>query len=112
MLRSYSNRLQAVRRVTQINAGKHTPGVDKLTIKTPEARGAFADALKQYEVWKAQPVRRVYIPKVNGKKRPLGIPCLTDRAIQAMVKSALEPYWETKFEGSSYGFRPGVRFVG
>lgn len=107
MLRSYSNRLQAVRRVTQINAGKKTPGVDKLIIKTPEARGKFADALKQYEVWKAQPVRRVYIPKANGKKRPLGIPVMTDRAIQAMVKNALEPYWETKFEGSSYGFRPG-----
>lgn len=60
MLSSYSNRLQAVRRVTQINAGKKTPGVDKLTIKTPEARGAFADALKQYEVWKATSPKGLY----------------------------------------------------
>ncbi|HEY9693425.1 MAG TPA: group II intron reverse transcriptase/maturase [Oculatellaceae cyanobacterium] len=107
MLRSYANRLLSVRRVTQLNAGKDTPGVDKLTIKTPEARGKFADMLKVYEIWKAKPVRRVYIPKTNGKKRPLGIPVMLDRAVQAMVKNALEPYWESKFECGSYGFRPG-----
>lgn len=107
MLRSYANRLLSVRRVTQVNAGKNTPGVDKLTIKTPEERGKFADLLKVYEIWKAKPVRRVYIPKANGKKRPLGIPVMLDRAVQAMVKNALEPYWESKFECSSYGFRPG-----
>lgn len=107
MLRSYANRLQSVRKVTQINAGKNTPGVDKLTIKTSEERSKFADDLKEYQSWKVKPVRRVYIPKANGKKRPLGIPVMTDRAIQAMVKNALEPYWESKFEGSSYGFRPG-----
>lgn len=107
MLRSYANRLLSIRRVTQVNAGKDTPGVDKITIKTPEARGKFADMLKVYEIWKAKPVRRVYIPKTNGKKRPLGIPVMLDRAVQAMVKNALEPYWESKFECSSYGFRPG-----
>ncbi len=92
MLRSYSNRLLAVRRVTQLNAGKNTPGVDKLTIKTSEARGKLTDDLRKYEIWKAQPVLRVYIPKANGKKRPLGIPVMTDRAIQSMVKNALEPF--------------------
>lgn len=107
LLKSYSNRLVSVRRVAQINAGKHTPGVDKLVIKTPAARGKMVDALAHYTLWKAKPVRRVYIPKANGKLRPLGIPVVADRCIQAMVKNALEPAWEAKFEGTSYGFRPG-----
>lgn len=107
MLKSYSNRLMSVRRVAQINAGKNTPGVDKLVIKTPIARAKMVDALVQYTLWKAKPVRRVYIPKANNKRRPLGIPVITDRCLQAMVKNALEPAWEAKFEGSSYGFRPG-----
>jgi RNA-directed DNA polymerase len=107
LLRSYSNRLVSVRRVTQVNQGKHTPGVDKVVIKTPEARGRLVDLLRHYQPWRAQPVRRVYIPKANGKLRPLGIPVVIDRCIQAMVKNALEPSWEARFEGSSYGFRPG-----
>jgi RNA-directed DNA polymerase len=107
MLKSYSNRLVSVRRVAQINAGKHTPGVDKLVIKTPAARGRMVDALAHYSPWKAKPVRRVYIPKANHKVRPLGIPVVADRCLQAMVKNALEPAWEARFEGSSYGFRPG-----
>jgi RNA-directed DNA polymerase len=107
LLKSHSNRLVSVRRVTQINAGKHTPGVDKLVIKSPAARGRMVDVLAQYTLWKAKPVRRVYIPKANGKLRPLGIPVVMDRCIQAMVKSALEPAWEATFEGTSYGFRPG-----
>jgi RNA-directed DNA polymerase len=71
MLKSYSNRLVSVRRVTQINAGKYTPGVDKLVIKTPVARGRMVDHLAQYSLWKAKPARRVYIPKANHKLRPL-----------------------------------------
>jgi len=65
MLKSYSNRLVSVRRVTQINAGKNTPGVDKLVIKTPAARGRMADTLAHYSLWKAKPARRIYIPKAN-----------------------------------------------
>jgi RNA-directed DNA polymerase len=107
MLKSYSNRLVSVRRVTQINAGKNTPGMDKLVIKTPAARGQMVDALAHYAPWKARPVRRIYIPKANNKRRPLGIPVVVDRCLQAMVKNALEPAWEAKFEGTSYGFRPG-----
>jgi RNA-directed DNA polymerase len=108
MLKSYSNRLVSVRRVTQINAGKDTPGVDKLVIKTPAARGNMVDSLAHYSLWKAKPARRVYIPKASGSKlRPLGIPVVIDRCLQAMVKNALEPAWEARFEGISYGFRPG-----
>jgi RNA-directed DNA polymerase len=108
MLKSYSNRLVSVRRVTQINAGKDTPGVDKLVIKTPAARGNMVDMLAHYALWKAKPTRRVYIPKASGSKlRPLGIPVVMDRCLQALVKNALEPAWEARLEGSSYGFRPG-----
>jgi RNA-directed DNA polymerase len=107
LLRSYSNRLVSVRRVTQVNQGKYTPGIDKVVIKTPEARGRLVDVLQHHQPWRARPVRRVYIPKANGKLRPLGIPVVIDRCIQAMVKNALEPSWEARFEGSSYGFRPG-----
>src|SRR6266852_5821934 len=74
MLKSYSNRLVSVRRVAQINTGKNTPGVDKLVIKTPVARGKMVDTLVHYTLWKVKPVRRVYIPKTSGKCRPLGIP--------------------------------------
>src|SRR6267143_4379067 len=58
MLKSYSNRLVSVRRVTQINAGRHTPGVDKLVIKTPAARGKLVEYLAHYSPWKAKPARR------------------------------------------------------
>src|SRR4051812_34306064 len=109
MLRSRSNILMSVRRVTQVNAGKNTPGVDKVLVKTPAARGELVDHLATFQPWRAKPVRRVYIPKKSdsSKCRPLGIPTIMDRCLQAMVKNALEPAWESRFEGSSYGFRPG-----
>ena len=107
MLRSRSNVLVSVRRVTQINAGKKTPGIDKITVKTPEARSQLVDEISTGTPWKASPTRRIYIPKANGKQRPLGIPTMKDRAMQAMVKNALEPEWEAQFEGVSFGFRPG-----
>jgi RNA-directed DNA polymerase len=108
VLRSYANALLSVRRVTQINAGRNTPGVDMLVVKTPKARSELVDQMRSYQPWKASPARRVYIPKANGKKmRPLGIPTVTDRVMQAIVKNALEPYWEARFEPASYGFRPG-----
>jgi RNA-directed DNA polymerase len=107
MLRSYANTLVSVRRVTQMNKGRNMPGVDKLVVKTPEARGRLVDHLMTFQPWTAKPARRVYIPKASGKLRPLSIPCVIDRCLQARVKNALEPAWEATFEGSSYGFRPG-----
>jgi RNA-directed DNA polymerase len=107
MLRSQANILLSVRRVTQQNAGRNTPGIDKVVVKTPIARGKLADELSAFTLWNSKPARRVYIPKANGKQRPLGIPVIKDRCLQAMVKNALEPEWEAKFEITSYGFRPG-----
>ena len=79
MLRSRANRMVSVRRVAQLNAGKRTPGVDKVLLKTPEARGRMVDHLAHYQPWAAKPARRVYIAKANGKLRPLGIPAMMDR---------------------------------
>jgi RNA-directed DNA polymerase len=107
LLRSWSNLVLSVRRATQQNQGKNTPGVDKVLVKTPTARGELVETMAGHQVWRAKPVRRVYIPKANGKLRPLGIPTILDRCWQGVVKNALEPEWEARFEGSSYGFRPG-----
>jgi RNA-directed DNA polymerase len=76
MLRSRSNILLSVRRVTQVTAGRNTPGVDKVLVKTPAARGDLVDRLATCQPWRAKPVRRVYIPKKtdSSKRRPLGIP--------------------------------------
>jgi RNA-directed DNA polymerase len=108
MLRSWSNTLWAVRRVTQANAGRGTAGVDGMVILDDESRAAMAWWLSR-NAMKVEPlpVRRVYIPKAGGKRRPLGIPTLTDRACQAIVLNALEPEWEARFEPDVYGFRPG-----
>ena len=107
MLRSYANRVTSVRRITQLNAGKDTPGVDQVVVRTASERQKLVEELRQHQPWKAKPARRVYIPKANAKRRPLGIPVIGDRCLQTMVVQALEPEWEAKFEASSYGFRPG-----
>jgi RNA-directed DNA polymerase len=108
MLRSRSNALVSVRRVTERNAGRLTAGVDGEVVLSPEAKLALADRIAHgSDPSSVLPVRRVYIPKPGGKQRPLGIPAILDRAHQARIVAALEPEWEATFEPRSYGFRPG-----
>jgi RNA-directed DNA polymerase len=106
LIRSWSAKCLAVRRVTQENQGKNTAGVDGVKTLTSKQRTTLVNRLKL--TGKAKPTRRVMIPKPgSNEKRPLRIPTIDDRALQALVKIALEPEWEAKFEPNSYGFRPG-----
>ncbi len=108
MLRSRANALLSVRRVTEINAGRLTPGVDGEVVLRPTDKADVAGWMQRYwATWKPLPVKRVFIPKANGKRRGLGIPVVLDRCLQALVSAALEPEWEARFESRSYGFRPG-----
>lgn len=107
LARATSNQLLAIRRVTQENRGKHTAGVDGVICDTPEARMRLFHEGLTHKGYQPKPVRRVFIPKSNGKQRPLGIPTVRDRVMPAIVKAAREPEWEARFEANSYGFRPG-----
>jgi RNA-directed DNA polymerase len=108
LLHSWSARCLAVRQVTQDNRGRRTAGVDGVASLTPQQRLQLVGKLKKLDDWKAQPIRRVYIPKPGkAEKRGLGIPVMADRACQALAKLVLEPEWEAVFEPNSYGFRPG-----
>src|SRR5947207_817859 len=101
---SFSGKALAVRRVTE-NQGKRTPGVDHETWDTPEKKATAIHALRSHG-YKPLPLRRVYSSKSNGKKRPLGIPTMQDRAMQALYLLALEPIAESLADRNSYGFRP------
>lgn len=104
LTRSHSGKLLAVKRVTE-NRGKRTPGVDQKVWLTPAARWKGMLSLR-HRGYSPMPLRRIYIPKSNGKRRPLGIPCVRCRAMQALWKLALEPIAETRADPNSYGFRP------
>jgi RNA-directed DNA polymerase len=108
MLRSRANALLSVRRVTEVNAGRKTAGVDDVVVVSAPGKAALAASVQHGgESWSPLPVKRVYVPKANGRQRPLGIPVIVDRVRQAQVVNALEPEWEARFEQKSYGFRLG-----
>lgn len=100
-----SNLLLSIRRVTQ----SKTPGVDGLVTLTPSKRLELFYELRDLGVlnWDPFPVKRVYIPRPDGRQRPIGIPTIKDRVVQGVIRAALEPEWEAVFEASSYGYRPG-----
>jgi RNA-directed DNA polymerase len=103
LTRSFSGRALAVRRVTE-NQGKRTPGVDGETWNTPHQKATALHMLRP-RPYRVQPLRRVYIAKKNGKRRPLSIPTLRDRAMQALYLLALAPLAEVRADPNSYGFR-------
>jgi RNA-directed DNA polymerase len=102
---SFYAKAMAVKRVTS-NDGKKTPGVDGVVWQSARAKMQAVKSLRQHG-YRAKPLRRVYIPKRNGKKRPLNIPCMFDRAMQALYALALVPVAETTADRNSYGFREG-----
>jgi len=105
ILNSYEFKKLAVRKVTQLNRGKTTAGVDGISNLNESQRVWLVDNLRI--TGKASPVRKIVIPKANGGHRSLGIPTMHDRALQALFVMALEPEFEATFESNSYGFRPG-----
>ena len=107
LLSSRAAKLLAIRQVTQLNTGRKTAGVDGKKVLEPSQRLALFEVLvKNWKQWKHQPLKRVYIPKVDGTKRGLGIPTISDRAYQCLIKYALEPAAEATLNAHSYGFRP------
>jgi RNA-directed DNA polymerase len=110
LMKSEAARTLAVRRVAQDNQGKKTAGIDGVKAIGPQCRLKIVQMIHPRLLgnYKPRPARRVWIPKPGKEeKRPLGIPVMMDRALQALVKMALEPEWEAIFEPHSYGFRPG-----
>ena len=100
---SFAAKLLAVKRVSS-NRGKHTAGVDGVVLKTPAQKWRQSQQLNAKD-YKPKPLRRIYIPKKNGKRRPLGIPVQADRAEQALELLALDPVSETLADECSHGFR-------
>jgi RNA-directed DNA polymerase len=105
LTRSHSGRAVAVKRVTE-NHGKRTAGVDRVLWNTPEKKTAAVAELHHRD-YHPQPLKRVYIPKNDGRQRGLSIPTMKDRAMQALHLLALDPIAETTADENSYGFRQG-----
>lgn len=101
----------AILRVTQTNKGRRTPGVDGFVARSDAQRGKLFVKIRNRNIKKhnPKPVKRIYIPKKNGKTRSLGIPTILDRVYQEILRLVLEPQWEARFEPTSYGFRPARR---
>jgi group II intron reverse transcriptase/maturase len=106
IIRSASARSLAVRQVTQLNVGKKTAGVDGKASLTPQERLDLVEELRKVDQWEHSELRRIFIPKPDGTTRPLGIPTIRDRAMQCLLKYALEPTYEAIASRGSYGFRP------
>ncbi|TWE01936.1 RNA-directed DNA polymerase [Neobacillus bataviensis] len=108
LMKSQAALLLSIRRVTQINKGKRTAGVDGYKALTPYERVELYNKMKHLNInsHRPKPTYRTYIKKKNGKLRPLGIPTMKDRIYQNIARLALEPQWEARFEPTSYGFRP------
>jgi group II intron reverse transcriptase/maturase len=108
LLKCRSAKFLAVRQVTQLNTGKKTPGIDgKASLNDYERLQLVEELQGKSQNWNHREVRRIFIPKKEGEKRPLGIPTIADRTWEALIKLALEPAAEAKFHPKSYGFRPG-----
>jgi RNA-directed DNA polymerase len=103
LTRSLSAKVLAIRRVTE-NKGKKTPGVDGEIWNTPEKKSQAISELKQHG-YQPSPLKRVYIPKTNGRQRPLSIPTMLDRAMETLYLQALDPIAECQADANSYGFR-------
>jgi RNA-directed DNA polymerase len=108
LVHSFAARALAVKRVTE-NTGKKTPGVDGILWQNPEQKAAAVTRIGQWREYQPQPLQRIYIPKPNGKRRPLSIPAMEDRARQAVYLQVLQPIAETTADRNSYGFRPKRR---
>lgn len=106
LFKSLETRCLAVHRVTEVNSGRFTPGVDDRLCNTDAEKVTLVEELRSKN-YKPEPCRLCLIPKKDGDSRKLGIPTILDRAMQALVLLAMEPEWEARFEPHSYGFRPG-----
>jgi RNA-directed DNA polymerase len=107
--KSFYFHLFSLRQITTINQGKLTPGIDGKICVSIRDRYLILNTLKNFQQneYKPMPIKRVFIPKTNGGKRPLGIPTIFDRCVQMLYKLILEPEFEQKFHRNSFGFRPG-----